>query len=156
MGRYPTKKIRKEKKEKKKVALRNIWRSISISTCLKNEFLSLPSSTDQTWLFLKPFSISDSCLFVVDLFSSCRKPWESSLCPIFWNLAPACLAVSLSSFTAPGTGQHLTLILPLKEILLRYFYTSFPSLHFLSTSFAHWSLTEPPNFLVFFFPVLLL
>ena len=62
-------------------------------------------------------------------------------CPLFWNLSTACLAVSLSSFTAPGTWQHLTRILPLKEILLWYFYPSFPSLHFLCTSFAHWSLS---------------
>ena len=151
----PTKKKKKERKEK--IALCSIWRGISISTCLKNEFLSFPSSTDQTWLLVKPYSISDSCLSVVDLFSSCWKPLESSLAP-YSEISPplVLLRVCPHLLRRALTWQLLTRILPLKEILLWYFYTSFPSLHFLCTSFAHWSLTERPNFLVFFSPVLYL
>ena len=59
----PTKK-KKKKERKEKIALCNIWRSISISTCLKNEFLSFPSSTDQTWLLVKPYLLHFWFLFV--------------------------------------------------------------------------------------------
>lgn len=121
IGRYPTKK--KERKKRKNCS-ETSEESISISTCFQKMNPEVP-----------PPLIKLALLTLVCLQLTCFLPAESVqnlLCAPYSEISPLLVLLwMLLITTGCQTAPHPSL----KEILLRYFYTSFPSLHFLSTSF---------------------